>query len=254
MGKANIELIQGDCLEVMPTIRGGSVSMVLCDLPYGITNNKWDSIIPLEPLWEQYKRTVKENAAIVLFGSGMFTANLMTSNPSMWKYNLVWEKTSPSGFLNAKKMPMRSHEDIMVFYESQPTYHPQMRKAVRKVSAAHHKVTAKKTDNYGEYSTNTGYDSTERYPTSVLRFPKDVQKSAIHPTQKPVALLEYLIRTYTDEGDVVLDNCMGSGSTGIACMNTGRDFIGIELDPEYFGAASERISNHKVPSKLFPII
>ena len=228
----------------MKDIPDGSIDMILCDLPYGCTaRNRWDVIIPYEPLWTQYKRIIKENGAIVLFASGMFTAELMISNKKMWKYNIIWEKTQPTGFLNARKMPLRSHEDICVFYDKQPTYNPQ--KSVgnkRKVSKAEHKVGCKNTTNYSEHGLTT-YDSTERYPKSVWKFAKDVQKSALHPTQKPVALLEELIRTYTDESDIVLDNCMGSGSTGVACINTGRKFIGIELEQKYFDVATQRISD-----------
>lgn len=236
------KLLNGNCLELMKNIPDKSINMILCDLPYGQTQrNKWDTVIPFEPLWEQYKRIVKDNGIIILFANGMFTAELMLSNKSMWKYNLIWEKTQPTGFLNAKKMPLRNHEDICVFYNKLPTYNPQKTSGhTRKVSKAEHKVGCKSTTDYGEHGLTT-YDSTERYPKSVWRFAKDIQKSALHPTQKPVALLEELIKTYTNKGDVVLDNCMGSGSTGVAALNTGRDFIGIELDENYFNASKERI-------------
>lgn len=236
------ELWNGDCLELMKNIPDKSINMILCDLPYGQTQrNKWDSVIPFEPLWEQYKRIIKDNGIIILFANGMFTAELMLSNKSMWKYNLIWEKTQPTGFLNAKKMPLRSHEDICIFYNKLPIYNPQ--KSIghtRKVSKAEHKVGCKNTTDYGEHGLTT-YDSTERYPKSVWKFAKDIQKSALHPTQKPVALLEELIKTYSNEGDLILDNCMGSGSTGVACINTNRKFIGIELDENYFNIARERI-------------
>lgn len=237
-----IDLHQGDCLELMKNISNKSIDMILCDLPYGATKNKWDTCIPLEPLWEQYKRIIKNNGVIVLFANGMFTAELIMSNKSMWRYNLIWEKTQPSGFLNANKMPLRSHEDICVFYKKLPTYNPQKTIGhTRKVSKVEHKVECKKTTNYSEYDLVT-YDSTERYPKSILRFAKDIQKSALHPTQKPVALCEYLVKTYTNENDIVLDNCMGSGSTGIACVNTNRSFIGIELDDIYFSVAKKRLA------------
>ena len=240
---SNIELYQGDCLEVMKNIEDESVDLILCDLPYGITaRNKWDIVIPFNKLWKQYNRVIKNNGAIVLFGSGMFTSSLMQSNSKMWRYNLVWHKTAPTGFLNANRMPLRAHEDIVVFYKSLPIYNPQKTKGhERKVSKAEHKVNSKKTDDYGEHGLTT-YDSTERYPTSVLTFSTDKQKAALHPTQKPVALLEWLIKTYTNEGEIVLDNCMGSGSTGVACVNTNRNFIGIELDEHYFNIAKERIN------------
>lgn len=230
----------------MNKIPDGSIDMILCDLPYGVTaNNKWDNIIPFDKLWQQYNRVIKDNGAIILFGSGMFTADLMTSNRSMWRYNIIWEKTQPTGFLNAKKMPLRSHEDICVFYKHPPTYNPQKTYGhTRKVSTANQKLNCKKTTNYGEHGLTT-YDSTERYPRSVITFPKDVQKSALHPTQKPVALLEYLIKTYTNPRETVLDNCMGSGSTGVACKKTDRKFIGIELDEGYFNIAKRRIEEEQ---------
>lgn len=197
-----ITLLHGDCLELMSKISDGSVDMILCDLPYGVTaNNKWDIVIPFDGLWQQYKRIIKDNGAIVLFGNGMFTADLMTSNRGMWRYNLIWEKTQPTGFLNAKKMPLRSHEDICVFYKKLPTYNPQKSYGhARKVTKYEHGLQSKKTDNYGDYGRTT-YDSTERYPKSIITFSKDVQKSALHPTQKPVALLEYLVNTFTNPGE-----------------------------------------------------
>lgn len=171
----------------------------------------------------------------------MFTAELMISNKRMWKYNLIWEKTQPTGFLNAKKMPLRCHEDICIFYKKLPTYNPQKTTGhVRKVSKAEHKIGCKNTTDYGKHGLTT-YDSTERYPKSVWKFAKDVQKSALHPTQKPLLLLEELVKTYTNEGDLVLDNCMGSGTTGLACKNLNRRFIGIEKEERYFEIAKERI-------------
>ena len=226
----------------MKEIPDKSVDMILCDLPYGQTaRNKWDVVIPFDNLWSQYERLIKPNGAIILFANGMFTADLLQSNRSLWRYNLVWEKTTPTGFLNANRMPLRKHEDICVFYKSQPTYHPQKTSGhPRKVSTALHKRNSKETTNYGEHGLHT-YDSTERFPTSILCFKTDKQKSALHPTQKPVALLEYLINTYTNGNDLVLDNCMGSGSTGVAALNLNRKFIGIELDTTYCGVAKERI-------------
>lgn len=243
----DIQLHQGDCLDIMPTLPPSSIDLILCDLPYGITaRNKWDEVIPFEQLWDQYERIAKPNAPIVLFASGMFTSNLMQSNVKLWRYNLIWQKTSPTGFLNANRMPLRSHEDICVFYRNLPTYNPQKTSGhVRKQSSAHSKRNSKISTDYGEYGLST-YDSTDRFPTSVLTFASDKQKQdgKLHPTQKPVALLEYLIKTYTNPGDTVLDNCMGSGSTGIACINTGRNFIGIEKEPIYYEIASHRIKNH----------
>ena len=229
-------------MELMNNIPDKSIDCIITDLPYGqTTRNKWDSVIPFEPLWQQYKRIIKDNGAIILFGNGMFTAELMMSNKSMWRYNIIWEKTQPTGFLNAKKMPLRSHEDICVFYKKSPTYNPQKTTGhVRKVSKAEHKVGCKNTSDYGEHGLTT-YDSTERYPKSVWKFAKDIQKSALHPTQKPIALIEELIKTYTNEGEIVLDSCMGSGTTGVAALNLHRRFIGIEMDEKYFEISKNRI-------------
>ena len=240
-------LMNDDCLKAMSKIPDKSIDMILCDLPYGCTaRNKWDEIIPFELLWKQYLRIIKDNGCIVLFAQGMFTAKLMTSNPKMWRYNLIWEKTQPTGFLNANKMPLRSHEDICVFYKQLPTYNPQKTTGhTRKISSSKHKRNCKETTDYGKHNF-VSYDSTERFPVSVLKYAKDTQKESLHPTQKPIALLEYLIRTYTDEGDLVLDNCMGSGSTGVACMNTKRRFIGIEIEQKYFDIAKKRIESIKV--------
>lgn len=238
-------LFCGDCLSIMPTIPDKSIDMILCDLPYGKTKNKWDSIIDLSKLWAQYNRIIKTNGIIILFGQDKFSAKLMLSNEKMHRYNIVWEKTSPTGFLNAKKMPLRSHEDILIFYKNLPIYNPQKTTGhVRKVSSAIHKRNSIKTDNYGNHGL-TGYDSTERYPRSVVKFKTDKQKEALHPTQKPVKLMEYLIRTYSNEGHLVLDNTMGSGTTGVACVNTNRNFIGIEMDEKYFSIAERRINDAK---------
>lgn len=235
---------KGDCLEVMKEIPDKSINMILCDLPYGVTaKNKWDSIISPSSLWGQYERIIADNGVIALFGQDKFTAKMMLSNPKLHRYNLIWQKTTPTGFLNAKRMPMRTHEDIMIFYKSLPIYNPQKTYGhARKVSKAEHKRNCMKTTDYGEHGLTT-YDSTERYPTSVLTFKTDKQKQSLHPTQKPVSLLEYLIKTYTNENMLVLDNAMGSGSTYVACMKTNRNFIGIEQDDKYFDIACERISN-----------
>lgn len=240
---SEIKLYNNECIQTMRDIQDASVDMILCDLPYGVTaRNKWDTVIPFESLWEQYRRIIKSNGCIALFAQGMFMCDLMKSAPDIWRYNLVWQKTTPTGFLNANRMPLRSHEEICIFYKKLPTYNPQkITGQPRKVSTAHHKRNSKKSTDYGDYDSQT-YDSTERYPTSVLTFSSDKQKCALHPTQKPVALLEWLIKTYTNEGETVLDNCMGSGSTGVACVNTNRSFIGIELDENYFKIAEERIS------------
>lgn len=231
-----------DCLEGMKKIDDKSIDAIITDLPYGQTSrNKWDSVIPFKPLWEQYERIIKDNGAIILFANGMFTADLMQSNRKLWKYNLIWEKTQPTGFLNAKKMPLRSHEDICIFYKKLPTYNPQKTTGhPRKVSKAEHKINCKETTDYGEHGLTT-YDSTERYPKSVWTFAKDIQKSALHPTQKPVALVEELIKTYTNPGDLVLDPCAGSGSHLLVAKENNRKWLGMELTDTYFKIASERM-------------
>lgn len=239
------KIYNDDCLIKMEEIDDNSIDAIITDLPYGQTaQNKWDTVIPFEPLWKQYKRIIKDHGVIILFGSGMFTADLMQSNRKMWKYNLIWEKTQPTGFLNAKRMPLRSHEDICIFYSKLPTYNPQKTTGhVRKVSKAEHKVGCKETTDYGEHGLTT-YDSTERYPRSVWKFSKDVQKSALHPTQKPVALIEELIKTYTNPGDLVLDSCAGSCTTAIAAINTGRNYICIEKDEEIYKIGLNRVNKY----------
>lgn len=223
----------------MKEIPDQSVDMILCDLPYGATRCKWDTVIPLEPLWAQYKRVIKTNGAIVLFGSEPFASRLRLSNLEWYKYDWIWDKVKGTGFLNAKKQPMRNHENILVFYGKQCVYNPQ--KTFGHVRKQAYKSKRLQTEVYGEQKSDTVYDSTERYPRSIQVFSTDTQKSSLHPTQKPVALLEYLIRTYTNEHETVLDSCMGSGSTGVACVNTNRNFIGMELDERYFQIAKKRI-------------
>ena len=227
-------LINADCFDVFPHIPDGSVDLILADLPYNTTNNKWEYKIPLDWLWINYKRIIKSNGAIVLTAAQPFTTQLVMSNHSWFRYDLVWQKTHTTSFLNAKKMPLRNHEDILVFYNSLPTYNPQKTTGhPRKVSTASHRRNSKKGETYGQYGL-TSYDSTERYPKSVLQFASDKQKSALHTAQKPVALFEYLIKTYTNEGDLVLDNTAGVFTTCLAAYNTGRRSIGIEKEPEYY--------------------
>lgn len=232
-----------DCLEGMRDIPDHFVDAIICDLPYGTTRNTWDCIIPFDALWDQYRRIIKNNGVIILFGQGMFTAQLMMSNPNWWRYNLIWHKTQPSGFLNAHRMPLRAHEDICVFYKQLPVYHPIMTKGVRKTSSADSKSRSVKTTNYGPHKL-TDYDSDIRFPTSVISMSKDIQHSAIHPTQKPVALIEWLINTYTDKGNVILDNCSGSGTTAVACMNTDRRYICYEKDAAYYYLSIDRIEKY----------
>lgn len=250
-----MELYNGDCLEVMNQIPDNSIDMILCDLPYGVLNKKnenakWDCVIDNEKLWKEYERITKESSPIILFAQGMFTAELMMSNTKLWKYNLIWKKGGrSSGFLNAKKMPLRNHEDICVFYKKQPTYNPQMRIGEKSHSRGNgkHKNTQRC---YGDFKEVETPDTNLKYPISVINVEKE-HPQKYHPTQKPVALLEYLIKTYSNEGETILDNCMGSGSTGVACVNTGRNFIGIELDEKYFKIAKQRIAEAegKVNSK-----
>lgn len=218
-----------DCLEGMEQLPDESIDMIFCDLPYGVpARNKWDFIIPPAKLWEQYERIIKPNGAILLFGQDKFTAKMMLSNERLHRYNIVWQKTTPTGFLNANKMPLRSHEDIMVFYKSLPVYHPQKTSGhIRKVSTANHKRNSEQSMDYGNYGLHT-YDSTERYPTSVWKFSTDKQKVALHPTQKPIELCRYAIRTYTNPGDLVLDNCCGAGSIPLAAKLEGRHYIGMD--------------------------
>jgi site-specific DNA-methyltransferase (adenine-specific) len=229
-------LLQGDCLELMKNVPDKSIDLILCDLPYGTTRNKWDEVIPFDKLWAQYNRIIKDNGAIVLFSQMPFGANLIMSNPKMFRYEWIWEKEQGTGFLNAKKMPLKKHENILVFYKHLPTYNPQG--LIELEAPVHYKGSITKSgSNYGNASKD--YKQTHsNYPTDIIEFNRD---KGLHPTQKPVALLEYLIKTYTNEGDVVLDNCMGSGSTGVACLNTNREFIGMELDENYYKIACERL-------------
>lgn len=221
----------------MKNIPYGSVDMVLCDLPYGTTACKWDSVIPFEPLWEQYKRIIKGNGAIVLFGMEPFSTELRHSNLKNFKYDWIWKKNKATQYLNANKMPMNDYEIISVFYNKLPTYNPQMGTG-KKYSNKH--KPGDSGDCYGSVSFSERNNIVTRYPKRIIEFHVDM-KAEFHPTQKPVSLLEYLIRTYTNEGEAVMDNCMGSGSTGVACVNTNRRFIGIELDEGYFNIAKKRI-------------
>jgi site-specific DNA-methyltransferase (adenine-specific) len=226
----------------MPAIADGSVDLILCDLPYGTTRNKWDSVIPLAPLWAQYERIIKPNGAIVLTAQAPFDKVLAASNLPLFRYEWIWEKTAATGHLNAKKMPMKAHENILVFYRGLPTYNAQKTTGHKRIiTTAESKAKARKSSNYGKQTVEPTYDSAERYPRSVLRFAKDKQVSKLHPTQKPVALMRYMIDTYSNPGDLVLDNAMGSGTTGVAALEAGRRFIGMENDADYLQIANERI-------------
>lgn len=242
-----IDLRLGDCLEVMQTIADKSVDLILCDLPYGTTACKWDSVIPFEPLWAQYRRIAKPNAAIVLTASQPFTSALVMSNPDWFKVEWVWRKNAGSNFGSVKFQPMKEHESVLVFGSGRITYNPIMQERAESGKAMIRAgVRSKASSGDDVYNgLNKGYDNSnrdpdKRYPSSVQAFNRE---RGYHPTQKPVALMEYLIRTYTNEGDTVLDNCMGSGTTGVAAARTGRNFIGIERDPGYFAIAQKRIAD-----------
>ena len=245
-----INLMQGDCLECMSQIPDGSVDMVLTDPPYGTTACKWDSVIPFEPMWEQLNRVIKPNGAIVLFGSEPFSSALRMSNIKSFRYDWIWDKRFGANFGTAKIQPMKRHETISVFADKKsPLYYPQMIKRETPIkigknskNSSDRGMLTKNAMNKKEYD-NKVYD--EKYPESIQLFNIREEKCRLHPTQKPVALMEYLIKTYTNEGEIVLDFTMGSGTTGVACVNTGRDFIGIELDETYFNIAKERIEAFK---------
>ena len=237
------KLLQGDCLELMKNIPDKSIDMVLCDLPYGTTKNNWDVVIPFDKLWEQYNRIIKDNGCIALFGSQPFTSRLVISNEKYFRYSLVWVKNKFSDFLNAKRKPMKVNEDICIFYKKQPTYNPQYTYGEPYKRWNTQEAVDKQT-NYGSHKSNIAQSDGKRLPLTVLNFNR--VERPLHPTQKPVDLLEWLIKTYTNEGELILDNCMGVGSTGVACLNTGRNFIGIELDEKYFEIAKSRIENIEV--------
>ena len=247
MSKVINRLFEGDCLEYMEKIPDGSVDMILCDLPYGMTQNQWDCYIPLEELWKQYKRVIKQNGAIVLTSNGVFTAKLIVSQPGIFKYKWVWEKSKPTNFLNAKKQPLRKYEDVCVFYKKQPTYHPQMTpgepydKGVRKDQLC---------GNYGDFDPVHVASKGERYPTDIIYIKTAESEGAVyHPTQKPVELGRYMVRTYTNPGDVVLDNTFGSGSFLVAALMEGRNFIGIEKNENVALFKREEIDYIEVAKK-----
>lgn len=228
------QAFNGDCLTGMRLIADKSIDLILCDLPYGTTRNKWDTVIPFEALWRQYERIIKDNGAIVLFSDGLFTAQLIQSNIKLWRYNLVWDKGQGTDFLNANVKPLKCHEDIVIFYKKKPTYNKQY------WYGKPYKVTSGKgSENYDDYDPVTTESDGRRNPLTILRYCRD--KDKLHPTQKPIALLEYIIKTYTNEGDTVLDNCFGSGSTLVAALNCNRACIGFEKEAKYFDIASDRL-------------
>ena len=243
-----------DCFDGMSQIDDKSIDMILCDLPYGTTRNRWDTVLPFDELWKEYERIIKDNGCIALFSSQPFTTDLINSNRKLFRYDLIWDKVLQSGFLNAKKMPMRQHEVICIFYKNPPKYNPIMeirgkpRDKGRKYTVNEDGYTC-----YGTYGAIISHNN-EYYPKSILTFSNaNHNDGRISSTQKPVALCEYLIKTYTDVGDLVLDNCAGSCSTGIACHNTGRRFIGFEKDKEIFEKANKRLTEHKAQMNLFDL-
>lgn len=229
----------GDCFQLMPNIPDKSINLIVGDLPYGLTNAEWDKKLPLEPLWEHYNRVIKDNGVIVLFGMEPYSSELRLSNINAYKYDWIWNKHKASNFLNAKKRPLQVHETISVFYKDFGTYNPQKKTGQRKKHSF--RKAESQCELYNKTSKSNLYDSSERYPNSILDFSTDTQKSALVTTQKPLALYEFLIRTYTNRGDVVLDNCMGSGTTCVACINTERHYIGFELKEDRFTIADTRI-------------
>lgn len=255
-----IQLLHGDCLDLMPTLPAQSVDLILCDLPYGTTACAWDSVIPLAELWVQYERLITNDGAIVLTAAQPFTTALAASNLRAFRYSLVWDKKFAGNFVQAKRMPMRTHEDILIFCKSgkSPLYYPQMtardvpiKKGGNKQSKA---IPIRQTETASAFGM-LGKTYSEKHPISILEFNnRGAGDRGMHPTQKPVALMEYLIRTYTNPGDIVLDNCMGSGTTGVACVNTGRNFIGIERDEAYFLIAKERIYGKPLPLLPLPLL
>jgi len=256
MSEGKKEILLGDCLELMKDIPNGSIDAIICDLPYGVLNKgnvnaKWDSVIPFEPLWEQYERIIKDNGAIILFGQGMFSAELMISNKKLWRYNLIWKKGNRiSGFLNSKRQPLRNHEDILVFSKRQTVYNPQMTIGEKnhKKGGGNHKNTQRC---YGKLIDTPTILTNEKYPISILDF--DREHPPIHPTQKPVTLLEYLIKTYTNEGELVLDNTAGSCTTAIAALNTNRNYICMEKEERYYNIGLKRVKewHENKKNKLF---
>lgn len=230
----------------MKDIPSGSIDMILCDLPYGTTQNKWDSVIPLDELWNHYERIIKDDGAIVLTAQTPFDKILGASNLKLLKYEWIWEKTQGTGHLNAKKMPMKNHENILVFYKKLPTYNPQMTKGVSYIQKS-----GRSSSNYNPQESIITENKGERYPLTVNVFNSE---KGLHPTQKPVPLFEYLIKTYTNEGETVLDNCIGSGTTAVAAYNTGRNFIGIELNRDYYKIADKRIKETMAQTNIFQFI
>jgi len=235
------EIYKGDCLELMPKlIDDKSIDMIFCDLPYGTTQNKWDSVIPLDKLWSEYKRVIKDNGVIVLTASQPFTSNLVMSNPKMFKYEWIWKKTKCSGHLNAKKMPLRQHESVLIFYKKLPTYNPQGL-VDGEFSNSRPAQGSGIVKNYGKERYTKEISKKGNYPKTIQEFANPSGAGHLHPTMKPLSLIEYMICTYTNEGDLIFDNTCGSGTTGLGAKNLGRNFIMIEQDPEYYEVACKRV-------------
>jgi DNA modification methylase len=234
----------GDCLELMPKhIDDNSIDMIFCDLPYGTTKCKWDSVIDLPKLWSEYDRVIKDNGVILLFAQSPFDKVLGASNLNLLRYEWIWEKTKATGHLNSKKMPMKAHENILVFYKNLPTYNPQKTSGHKPVNSYTKSIKEGTADGevYGKTGVVSGGGNTDRYPRSIQVFASDTQKSKLHPTQKPLSLIEYMIKTYTNEGDLILDNTCGSGTTGLGAKNLNRNYIMMEQDPEYYETACKRV-------------
>lgn len=241
----NSTLYNSDCLDVFCDIQDNSINAIICDLPYGTTQNKKDIVIPFDKLWKEYERVIKENGAIILFGQGLFFIDLVNSNRKLFRYDLVWDKELTSGFLNANRMPLRVHENIAIFYKKLPIYNPQYTEGKPLHSKGKNYIKKEhKNQNYGEFkmTDDSRAGKTQKYPRSIVSFQKPHPSTSEHPTQKPVDLIEWLIKTYTNENEIVLDNTMGSGTTGVACVNTNRKFIGIEKELDYFNISIKRIN------------
>lgn len=235
-----MRLVNGDCIQEMSLLPDKSIDMILCDPPYGTTQNTWDVKIEGGVLWEQYRRIIKDNGAIVLFSQLPFMVDLILPARDLFRYEYVWVKKLHTGFLNANRMPMKKHENILVFYKRLPTYNPQFVMASYSERKIYRKHSGRKSSNYGDYEHTETNNNGRLYPSDIIQCGRD--KENLHPTQKPVSLCRYLIRTYTNAGDLVLDNCMGSGTTGVACVDEGRDFIGIEVDKHFYDIAKQRIT------------
>ena len=245
-----VRLIHGEAITEMRKLEDGSIDCCIADLPYGYTQNEWDIPIPFEDMWKELKRIVKPNGAICLFCDGMFMAKLMISGEDIWRYNLVWDKKLSTGFLNANRMPLRRHEEICVFYQVSPEYHPQKTIGLPVHDRGKQKNT--KNNNYGDYGIiPTDTENTMKHPTSIIEIQKVHPSKSVHPTEKPVELIEWLVKSYTSPGETVLDFCMGSGTTMLACINTERNGIGIELDKDYFDIAKKRVDNHGFQFSFF---